>query len=184
MEESNSYQKFHPSQVFKFCPFCGAESFGWDGVKSFRCGTCGHRFYINESAAVVAIIENSKGELLLTVRKNDPFKGMLDLPGGFVDLGETAEDAVRREIKEELNLAVEELTFFGSFPNRYIFGGIVYFTLDITFCAKVSDFSKISASDDVESYRFIPARDIDLSSVGLDSIKEIIKQHTLKSNRI
>ncbi len=182
MSESNSYEKYHPSKVFKYCPYCGASGFKWDGVKMFSCDKCGQRYYINEAAAVVVLIENDKHELLLTVRGRDPFKGMLDLPGGFVDIGESAEDAVRREVKEEMNLDVEELTFFGSFPNRYIFGGIVYFTLDITFVAKVSDFSAIKALDDVESFRFIPLNEIKLEEVGLDSIKEVVKQYKLKSN--
>lgn len=182
MSESNSYEIYYPANVFKHCPYCGADGFKWDGVKMFSCNACGKRYYINEAAAVVALIENSKHELLLTVRGRNPFKGMLDLPGGFVDLGETAEDAVRREVKEELNLGVEELSFFGSFPNRYIFGGIVYFTLDIAFIAKVSDFSAAKASDDVEQLRFIPVEEIKAEEIGLDSIKEVVKQYKLKSN--
>lgn len=177
MSESSNYKKYYPSAVFKYCPYCGTGGFKWDGVKSFSCGACKHRFYINEAAAVVALIENNRHELLFTVRKRDPFKRMLDLPGGFVDLGETAEAAVRREVKEELNLTIEELTFFGSFPNRYIFGGIVYFTLDITFYSKVPDFSSIKASDDVEDYRFIPVNEVNLEDIGLDSVKEIVKQY-------
>ena len=181
MSESSSYEKYHPSEVFKYCPYCGTEGFKWDGVKAFSCPSCGKRYYINEAAAVVAVIENDKQELLLTVRARDPFKGMLDLPGGFVDLGETAEDAVRREVKEELNLDIEQLTFFGTFPNRYIFGGIVYFTLDIVFCAKVSDFSAIKALDDVEQFRFIPLNEVNLEDIGLESIKQVVKQY-IKSN--
>jgi ADP-ribose pyrophosphatase YjhB (NUDIX family) len=181
MLESNSYEKYYPSEVFKYCPYCGAGGFRWDGVKLFSCDKCGGRYYVNEAAAVVAIIENGKHELLLTVRGRDPFKGMLDLPGGFVDLGETAENAAKREVKEELNLDIEGLNFFGSFPNRYVYGGIVYFTLDMTFCAKVSDFSSINASDDVESYRFIAVKEINLEAIGLDSIKEVVRQYKEKA---
>lgn len=180
MSESSNYEKYYPSKVFKYCPYCGAPGYKWDGVKAFSCSSCGHKYYVNEAAAVVALIENERHELLLTVRNRDPFKDMLDLPGGFVDLGETAEAAVKREIKEELNLEVEELTFFGSFPNRYIFGGIVYFTLDLTFHAKVTDFSAITAADDVSSYRFIAIDEINTDDIGLDSIKEIVKLYQQK----
>lgn len=180
MSESNSYEKYYPSAVFKYCPYCGAEGFKWNGIKAFSCDKCDQRYYINEAAAVVAVIENEKHELLLTVRARDPFKDMLDLPGGFVDIGETAENAVRREVKEELNLEIEELNFFGSFPNRYIFGGVIYFTLDIAFCAKVSDFSVIEAADDVAKYKFVALDKIRLEEIGLDSIKEVIKQYKLK----
>ena len=177
MLKSSNYEKHYPSEVFKYCPYCGVAGFKWDGKKAFSCGSCGRKYYVNEAAAVVALIENDKSELLLTVRERDPFKGMLDLPGGFVDIGETAESAVKREVKEELNLDVEELGFFGSFPNRYLFGEIVYFTLDIAFYAKVRDFSGIKAADDVESYRFIPIAEVNLADIGLDSIREIVRLH-------
>ncbi|MDR1227073.1 MAG: NUDIX domain-containing protein [Prevotellaceae bacterium] len=132
--------------------------------------------YTNESAATVALITNSKGELLFVRRKFDPAKGMLDLPGGFVDLGETGERAIIREVKEELNLEVDELQFCGSFPNQYLFGGIIYFTLDLTFICKVNDFTLLRAADDAEECLFIAPEKVNLDEIGLGSIKEIVKQ--------
>ncbi len=173
-------QAHHPSQVLKFCPFCGSEGFTWENGKRMRCSRCNRQLYINEAAAVVAIIENEKGELLFTRRKHDPKKGMLDLPGGFVDIGEKAENAVRREVKEELNLDVEQISFVGSFPNEYIFGGITYFTLDLAFHCKVNSLSNIQAADDVADYLFTSIDKINLNDVGLNSIKTIVR--LLKSN--
>ena len=46
--------------------------------------------------------DNNNSKILLVTRKNDPFRGMLSIPGGFINAGETAEDAMRREAKEEL----------------------------------------------------------------------------------
>lgn len=51
------------------------------------------------AAAVAGLIFNEKGQLLLTIRAKDPGKGLLDLPGGFVDMGENADQALRREIE-------------------------------------------------------------------------------------
>ncbi len=167
--------EFHPSQALRFCPFCGAKSFLWDGVKAHKCGVCGKKMYTNEAAATVALITNDNGELLFVRRKFDPAKGMLDLPGGFVDLGETGEHAIIREVKEELNLEVAELQFFGSFPNQYLFGGLVYFTLDLTFVCRVNDFSPLCAADDAEEYLFIAPEKVNLDEVGLGSIKEVVK---------
>ena len=110
----------HPSNVLKFCPFCGSKNFIWDNKKSHNCLDCGKRLYTNEVGAVIALIENEKGECLFTTRKFDPAKGKLDLPGGFIDLGETAEQAVVREIKEELNLG--EVKLIKTFKGKEIEG--------------------------------------------------------------
>jgi mutator protein MutT len=128
------------------------------------------------AAAVVAVIYNDKGELLLTLRKHNPFAGLLDLPGGFVNLCETAENALIREVKEELNINVSGCEFIATFPNEYVFGGIQYFTEDIVFLCKIADFLNISANDDISSYEFRTIENINIDEIGLNSIKNVIKR--------
>jgi mutator protein MutT len=127
------------------------------------------------AAAVVAVIYNEKGELLLTRRKNNPAKGFFDLPGGFVNIGETAENAVIREIREELNIDVSACKFMATFPNEYVFDGIQYFTEDIVFLCKIADFSSMSANDDISNYEFRLIDKINVYEIGLNSIKNVIK---------
>ncbi len=166
---------YAPFKVFKVCPKCGSKHFAQKDAKSLLCADCGFTFYINMSAAVVALIWNNKNELLFTTRKYDPAKGMLDLPGGFVDLHESAEDAVKREIKEELNLQVKELSFVASFPNTYIFNGIEYYTLDLVFSCKVDDFNNLQPMDDVCAYSFLAPENIDVKKIGFESIKNVVE---------
>ncbi|GHU95090.1 DNA mismatch repair protein MutT [Bacteroidia bacterium] len=170
----NDLQKYHPSQVLRYCPFCGAADFEWDGFNAHVCKHCGHKLYVNSAAAVVALIQNEAGELLLVRRKFDPAQGTLDLPGGFVNIGEAAEDAVCREVKEELNLEVTETTFWHSFPNQYLYGGIVYFTTDLVFVCKVLNFTELEVSDDVSGSNFLPINSIKPEQIGLASIKNVI----------
>jgi len=130
---------------------------------------------MNAGAAVIAIIRNDKGEVLFTTRKHAPFAGMLDFPGGFVDYEENAEKALRREIKEELNLQIYDIKYLLSIPNIYEFEGIVYHTLDLVFACKVKDFETIQTDDDVSGFKFIPIDKVSIDDIGLRSAKEIVK---------
>lgn len=126
------------------------------------------------TATVVALIRNEENELLFTVRKHDPASGMLDLPGGFVDLGETAEQAIVREIKEELNLNISKLGFIGTFPNSYLFETVEYSTLNLAFNCTVESFQGLQAADDVSGYVFRDPAHVQHKEIGLESIRNIV----------
>ncbi len=68
---------------------------------------------------VDAVIERDD-KILLIKRKNGPFGGCWALPGGFVEYGESAEDAIIREVKEEANLDISIKGFTGVYskPDR------------------------------------------------------------------
>lgn len=106
----------HPLEKFKYCPLCGSSRFEIHNVKSRKCQDCGFTYYANPSSATVALIVNDKDELLAVRRKNEPAKGTLDLPGGFVDMEETGEQGMAREVMEETGLKVTHLRFFSAFP--------------------------------------------------------------------
>ncbi|WP_338395529.1 NUDIX hydrolase [Fulvitalea axinellae] len=165
----------HPRNVLKYCPKCGKKSFVYQENDSLLCDACGFRFYINSSAAVAVLITDKQGRLLLTRRKFEPHQGMLDLPGGFVDVGETGEEACIREIKEELALDIEKLHYKISVPNEYVYGGVMYFTLDLTFHAEIKDLNTLKAHDDVVEALFFSPEDINLNKIGATSIRKIVQ---------
>jgi len=126
---------------------------------------------------VAALIFNHRGEVLLTIRGVDPNKGTLDLPGGFIDSGESVEEALRREILEELNLVITDASYLTSFPNEYLFSGLVINTTDLAFVCKVNGFDDIRVADDVADYRFVPIEEIDFSQIFSKSINSILKYY-------
>lgn len=173
----------HPLDKFKFCPTCGSAEFHEADSKSKRCGKCGFQYYLNAVSAVAGFIVDSSRRLLMTVRGKEPHKGTLDLPGGFVDIGESGEEAIYREIREELSLEAESLEYLFSIPNDYLYSGFVVRTLDMFYLVKVQDFSHLKPDDDVSDIEFFEFDKIDLSRIGLNSIRQAVERFLASSKR-
>lgn len=168
----------HPKNEFKYCPFCGQkDSFKFDDKNKFKCEKCQRSYYMNAAAACTALLSTPQG-ILFVRRKFEPKKGMLDLPGGFVDLNESAESAIARELKEELNFEEsDKLHIFATSPNDYTFGNVLYMTLDVFFRADIEDTSSLVASDDALSIEYIKPADINLDEIGFVSVRTIVEKY-------
>lgn len=166
----------HPVNVLKFCPRCGSVNFPATGSRSFKCGDCAFNYYVNSSAAVAVLLFNEKGELLFTRRAIEPHLGKLDLPGGFIDPMETAEQAAKREIQEELGIEIHSLQYFCSYPNEYVFSGYSVYTLDLAFLAKTESIHQMKAMDDISAFEFYKPHEVDLEELPSISMKNIIKE--------
>lgn len=164
----------HPLEKFKYCPICGSKHFEVQDGKSKKCANCGFEYYLNPSASTAAFILNDKNELLVLTRKKDPARGTFDLPGGFADIGETAEQGVAREVKEETGLDVKEAKYLFSYPNVYIYSGFEVKTLDAFFLCHVDDFSTLHADDDAAQAQWIPLKDIHTELFGMRSIRQAL----------
>ncbi len=145
-----------PIEHFHHCPRCGV-SLQAAGKKpgSIACAGCGFVYYFNPSVAAAGIILRADGKGLFIRRGKDPGKGMLAMPGGFIDFDETAEDALRREIREEVGVELEGVRFLCSAVNRYAYKDVTYRVLDLFFTACVVEPATATALDDVESVLWI-----------------------------
>ncbi|MCW3010310.1 MAG: hypothetical protein JWO90_714 [Solirubrobacterales bacterium] len=90
----------------RFCPRCGREA-EVRFPRSISCGHCGYGAYYNPKPVACTIPRTASGDVVLLRRGFAPGKGLWTFPGGFVDLGESTEQAALRETDEELQLAVE-----------------------------------------------------------------------------
>ena len=119
------------------------------------------------------ILYNNKKDIILIRRKNPPFQGDLALPGGFVDIGETVENACIREAQEETNVVVKITKLIGVFsnPKRDPRGH----TVTIAFlCEPVDKRRKPKAQDDAAALEIIPLTKISKLRLAFDHM-EIIK---------
>ncbi len=162
-------------KMFDCCPSCGSKSITYDGVKKLFCDECSFTYFHNVAAAVAAILEYEDG-IVFIKRNKEPGKGMLDLPGGFVDPNETVENAVKREIKEELNIDIEKFEYLGSSPNIYEYKDIQYYTCDMFFRSRIEKLPEDYDEREIEELILIKPADIIIEEIAFVSTKNFLKQ--------
>ena len=90
----------------RFCPRCGQPA-EVEFPQRITCPHCGYAAYYNPKPVAGAIPVDDQGRVILLRRGFEPGRGLWTFPGGFVDLGESVEEAARREAVEELGMAIE-----------------------------------------------------------------------------
>jgi len=199
--------------MFKFCPSCASKNITFIEGKVFRCPDCGFVYYHNIAAATGCIIRvpspyarsenscplpsfgslktavNNEDRLLFLVRGKEPAVGKLDLPGGFVDIGEGALEGLCRELHEEIGwtpviptgaLLSDVFTLFASFSNVYEYKSIKYNTCDIYFSVlapglKLEDLHLEQA--EVSAALFLKPEEIDFSQFAFSSTLKAVKTY-------
>jgi len=166
------------SNPVKFCPSCASAAARVEADRKIVCPDCGFTLYFNTAAAVAALIFDSEGRLMVVSRNREPQKGLLDLPGGFVDYGEDAEEALKREIREELGVDAEVCDYYRTVPNNYLYRGILYRTLDIFFTCRavIGDLPMLSVrrNDEIADIKYRFPSEIREDEIAFDSMKKVI----------
>lgn len=156
-----------------FCPSCGQQTFIASSEKSFQCSECAFTFFKNTASAVLAIIR-CQDEILVAVRAREPGKGMWDFPGGFVDYDESLEQALFRELEEELAFKAENARYFGSCPNTYRYKDVVYKTCDAFFAIELKQKPNMQANDDVADVKWVKTSEIQTDKFAFDSARKAL----------
>ena len=160
-----------PAESFRHCPRCG---FG-PGVPVERqvlsCPSCGFHLHFNPAVAAGVIVSRGDGRVLLLERAREPAKGLFGIPGGFVDTGEDAEEAARRETLEETGLEVEDVRYLGGWRNLYPWRGVDYPVLDLYFTARAREGATAHAREQVACCVWARPEEVDPMALAFDSTR-------------
>jgi NAD+ diphosphatase len=163
---------------FIFCPRCASDRIEVHKKNAVKCSSCGYIYYHNCAAAVAAIVMIDR-KILLVKRAHDPQKGFYDLPGGFVDYGESLETAIRREVNEECGIEISDLSYFGSFPNIYRYLDVAYFSADAYFLCHAEDRQALSVSEETSEIALLEPAAIDEGKIAFESVKQALHKYRI-----
>ena len=143
---------------FRYCPRCATEletrpSGGPDPDRS-SCPNCGFAHYENPTPTVQAWIEGDGGFLALR-RGGEPLKGEWNMPGGFVEAGESGPEAIEREVKEETALEIEVAAVIGIFSSSYGDGEDAQPIFDVAYRCRLLG-GELEVSDESTEARWFP----------------------------
>ena len=166
-----------PWETFHFCPRCGAAAATGERPIPFRCAVCEFTLFFNPVVGVAGLIRRPDGAILLLRRAKEPAKGKLGVPGGFVDFGESAEDGLRREAREEVGLQLDAVEFFLSFPNEYTYRDVTYGVVDFYFTARIDAHQSAQALDEVESLVWLQPAAISPDDLAFPSLRHALQRY-------
>ena len=105
------------SRKFRFCPYCAGpigEAVRFNALRPV-CSACGFVQFYDPKVAVIALVLY-RGRVLLVQRAVDPAKGKWSLPGGYMDADEKPQEAIQRELRQEVGLAVHITGLLDIYP--------------------------------------------------------------------
>ncbi len=169
--------------MFKFCPQCKSEQIKTTNIPLIECPDCQFTYFHNCASAVAGIIY-CHGDILFNIRAKEPAMGCYDLPGGFVDYDESLEHALTREVKEELDIEINQWKYFCSQANTYQYKDVTYKTTDAIFIAQLSEKPTVSLElEEVSDIAWVALEDIDLNKIGFTSLQEAVRLFLVKQQK-
>jgi len=160
-----------PYTHFRHCPRCGHAASTPPAQPVFTCDGCQFVLFFNPAIAGAAFLRNAACQFLFLCRANEPAKGKLGLPGGFVDYGETAEQGLHREIREEIGVDVGTLTFLCSQENHYEYRGTTYPVVDLFFTGQLPSQATPQCLDGVDDLRWLRLDEVDPDTLAFPSLR-------------
>jgi NAD+ diphosphatase len=163
-------------RTHRFCGACGTPTDRVPGERAFRCTGCGLSVYPRICPAMMVLI--TRGRQLLLARGVSFPPGRYSALAGFLEAGESIEDAIHREVREEVGVEVHGLRYFGSqswpFPNSLM----IAFTAEWKAGDIVADTSEIADARwfDLDALPEMPPQRISISRALIDSTVERLRR--------
>lgn len=163
---------FSTTEPFRFCPADGSKLGEPRESGGVTCPTCGRSWYRNSAPSVGAAIVRD-GRALVTVRGIEPEKGKIDVPGGFLEVGEHPVDGLAREAREELGVEVE-VVGDPAMLAVHTYGEDGMYVLAIGFRARIVE-GEPEPADDVAEIRWISADEVDGLDFAWEHDRKLVK---------
>ena len=174
MTDTEQKVPFSATEPYRFCPADGTrlEVPRHEGGGA-RCPLCGRSWYRSSAPAVGAAIVRD-GRALVAVRAHEPEKGRLDLPGGFLEVGEHPADGLVREAREELGVEIE-VVGGPILLATFIYGADGEYGLAIGFEARIVE-GEPQPADDVAEVRWVSAEELDSLDFAWEHDRELVRK--------
>jgi ADP-ribose pyrophosphatase YjhB (NUDIX family) len=158
-----------PIQQFQRCPRCAAAV--TPGPNPLVCAACGFCYFFNPTVSAAAFVFDAHGRALFLRRAKEPAKGLLAIPGGFIDIGEGAEEALHREVKEEVGIEVTDVAYLCSCPNEYPYRGVTYPVCDLIFTATAVNPDAVRAKSEVAGIEWRRLEEVTEAELAFPSLR-------------
>lgn len=156
---------------WKHCPVCATEVTPTNG--QVECPICGFVTYAHSMPTASAVVDDCEGRVLLSRRAVDPFAGMWDLPGGFLEEGEPPLECVRRELREEAGIGLADERLLGIWMDQYEYKQRLVATLNIFYAARVGD-GTLEPADDVAELRWFADDEVPTNELAFGHIPAVL----------
>lgn len=139
------------------------------------CVRCPFINFRNARPTVTALILH-KNKVLLARRNYNPFKDYWDLPGGFIDKGEHPEDAIKRELKEEMGMSVRIKKLFGVYTGTYLWNVDPCYILSVAYIVEPQGwYERIVDAKEVKDIKWFSKKELKRKKIAFDSNRKILK---------
>ncbi|MFI4918733.1 MAG: NAD(+) diphosphatase [Legionellales bacterium] len=158
----------------QFCSRCGSTTVHQDKNFERHCSSCHLSFFPRISPSIIVLIK--KDDYLLMARSPHFAPGVYGLIAGFVEVGESIEETVHREVQEEVGLQIKNLSYVGSQPWPFPDSLMLAFTADYAGGAIVIDQDEIEEAGWYK-YDNLPGRPSVALSIASELINDFVKNH-------
>ena len=173
-----AFQIVEWARTHRFCGACACPTVAMAGERCVRCPQCGHQAYPRISPAMMVLIQ--RGDSILLARHLNSPTGFFTALAGFVEAGESLEEAIHREVLEEVGLRVRDITYFGSQPWPFPHSLMVAFTAQYAGGEIVVDTTEIAQAGWFGPNDVLPP----MPPLGLSIAGHLIHAHLPRSRQV